>query len=65
MVDMNVGTYASELLRAPEGTVGNIDVDRERLLELVVKHRTQGSEDTLESLDTSTKVKALLASLEE
>lgn len=52
-------------MRAPEGTVGNVDVDREVLAELVVKDRTKRSEDTLESLHTTAKVETLLAALEE
>jgi hypothetical protein len=59
------GTYASELLRSPEGSVGNVDIDGQGLVELVVEHGTQRSEDSLESLNASTKVKALLATLEE
>jgi hypothetical protein len=55
----------SELLRAPEGTVSDVDVDRERLLELVVEDWTKGGEDTLEGLYTTAKVEALLAALEE
>jgi hypothetical protein len=56
---------AGELLGAPEGTVGDVDVDRERLVELVVEDRTKRGEDTLESLDTAAKVETLLAALEE
>jgi hypothetical protein len=54
-----------ELLGAPEGTVGDVDVDRERLLKLVVEDWAKGSKDTLEGLNPSTKVEALLAALEE
>jgi len=61
--DLNDGT--SELLRTPEGTVGNIDVDGQRLLELVIKNRAKGGKDTLESLDTAAKIETLLAALEE
>jgi hypothetical protein len=61
--DLTDGTR--KLLGAPEGTVGDVDVDRERLLELVVEDWAKGSEDTLEGLNTSTKVEALLAALEE
>jgi hypothetical protein len=52
-------------LSTPEGAIGNVDVDGERLVELVVEHGTQGSEDALESLNTSTEVETLLAALEE
>jgi hypothetical protein len=56
---------ASELLGAPEGAVGDVDVDRERLVEFVVKDGAEGGEDTLESLDTVAEIKALFATLEE
>ena len=55
----------SELLRAPEGTIGNIDVDREGLVEFVIENRTEGRKDTLEGLDTAAKVEALFTALEE
>jgi hypothetical protein len=61
--DLTDGTR--KLLGAPEGTVGDIDVDREGLLELVVKDGAEGGEDTLEGLNTTAKVEALFAALEE
>jgi hypothetical protein len=54
-----------KLLGTPEGAVGDIDIDRERLVELVIENGAQRGEDTLESLDTATKIEALLAALEE
>ena len=57
-------SYASELLRAPEGAVGNVDIDGQRLDKLVVKDGAKRGKDALEGLDTSTKVEALLAALE-
>jgi hypothetical protein len=54
-----------KFLGAPEGTVSDIDINRERLLELVVKDGAEGREDTLESLNTTTKVEALFTPLEE
>ena len=54
-----------QLLRTPESTVGDVDVDGQRLLEPVVEDWTKGGEDTLERLNTSTEVKALLTTLKE
>jgi len=54
-----------ELLGAPEGTVGDIDVDGQRLIEVLVKDWAERGKDTLEGLNTATKIEALLAALEE
>jgi hypothetical protein len=59
------GHSLSKTLGAPEGTVGDIDVDGEGLLEIVIEDRAKGSKDTFEGLDTSTEIEALLSTLEE
>lgn len=56
---------ASELLGAPEGAVGDVDVDRERLAEVLIEDRAKRGEDALEGLNAATKIEALLAALEE
>jgi len=56
---------SGELLSAPEGAIGDVDVDGQRLLEIVIKDRAERSEDALEGLYTTAKVEALLTTLEE
>jgi hypothetical protein len=56
---------AGQLLSTPESTVGDVDVDRQRLVEPVIQDGAKGGEDTFESLNTTTKVKANLSALEE
>lgn len=62
---MGLKAYTSKLLGAPEGTVSDIDIDGQRLVELVVENRTKRGKDAFESLDTASEVEALLATLEE
>lgn len=61
--DLSEGTQ--NLLGAPKGTVGHVNVDRQGLLETVIEDRAQGRKDTLERFDTAAKVVALLAAREE
>ena len=52
-------------MRAPEGTVGDIDVHGQGLVEFVIENWTKRSEDTLERFNTSAEVETLFATLEE
>lgn len=61
--DLTDGT--GQLLGAPEGAIGDIDVDRESLLELLVENRAERGKDTLESLDATAEIEPLLAALKE
>jgi hypothetical protein len=56
---------ASELLSTPEGTVGDVDVDRQGFVELIIQDGTERGKYTLESLNTAAKVEANLSALEE
>jgi hypothetical protein len=56
---------SGELLGTPKGSVGNVDVERQGPLEIAVVDWTKRREDTLESLNASTEVETLFATLEE
>jgi hypothetical protein len=56
---------AGELLSTPKGTIGDVDVDGQGLVELIVQDGAKGREDTLESLNTTAKVVANFSALKE
>ena len=61
----NLEDSTTKCLRTPESSVGNINIDRERLLEVLTKTRSKGRKATLESLNSLTKIKAILATIKE
>lgn len=55
----------SELLCAPECTVGDIDVDGQTLVKLVVQDGAEGGKDAFEGLHAASKIKTLFTTLKE
>ena len=50
---------------APEGAICDIDIHRQRFVELVIKDGSKRREDALESLDAAAKVMAYFTTLKE
>lgn len=60
-----LGYSTTQGLRAPEGAIGDINVNSQSLGELLIETGAKRREDTLERLNTTAEVKAILTTLEE